>query len=165
MRLTGLFFPLLLALAPPLLSAQTTAPARNDDSSNTLTRQQLRACMQTEKSLRARNETLDQARAAHQQRLAESQHEAQVLDEEAGSLGDAGAEARQAYRLRKEVRNSQVDDLDQRAADLNQRTARMKADYAAYLAECESKHYLRKDKIELIRELGAPANIAPARSK
>lgn len=113
--------------------------------------------METEKQLRARNDALDQARAAHEKRLAESKREAQDLDDDAGSLNEAGAEFKQAYALRKAVRNSQVDDLDQRAAELNARTARMKADYADYLAQCESKHYLRKDKIELIKQLGAPA--------
>ena len=121
------------------------------DSSTTMTRDELRACMAQEASLRTRSD-------AHQAEAARSNEEAASIAAESGNLirlsvnGFKDKAARDAHALRSNVLNKRVDAFNAKSKQIRLALADIQTMQAEYLRKCGGKSFYVEDKNAILSE-------------
>ena len=144
---------LLFALA---LSTLVVPEARTAEPTvrKSLSRAELRACIQREEELGSRQDSLRKASSAQELSGAKLSAEAMELSRILRVTDPNDSAAVDVHNKRNDTRNADVEAHNKRAEALNRVIADLQEAEADYLATCASKLFLQADESAVLRELG-----------
>lgn len=142
-----------------LLAATSFAPAAAQNSESpptrkTLSRAELRACIQREEELGRRSDDLLVAMEANERSIARLSAEALELSRVLRGLDPGDEAAVDAYNRRNDARNAAVDAHNKHTEALNATVAELQGAEADFLASCASRPFLKVDEAAVMKELG-----------
>lgn len=145
----------LLALCSVAAQAQTAAPATDKPAPRVATRDELRACMDTEARLDARRkEGLARNKAVLDENAA-VRAEAQQLDEEFKSIREDEHNKKERFNRKVKAHNTRVQAAQAAAATVRGELEALNKDLVAYNGSCGTIAFMPEDKEAILKERAA----------
>jgi hypothetical protein len=123
-----------------------------------LSRQELKACILREDRLEEQDKKVRQAYEEHLQSSSQLSEEAKALAEMLRIIDNSNPAAVDSFNLRNEQRNKAVDRHNQLAGALNDLTESLRIEQIDYISACVARPFLMDDERAVLKELGRPAN-------